>query len=72
VHQDPAFQRSEPAKIEHRQWEPFIGNERSVRRQHFLTVGASLHCSENALELSPHSPGAWASVFRQTHRFENP
>jgi hypothetical protein len=57
MHQDPAFQCGETAKVEHHQREPFIGNQDSMRRQRFLTIDASLHGSEDILEVLPHPPG---------------
>src|SRR5713101_1219241 len=45
MYQDPAFQCGDTAKVEHRQGEALIGHQDSMRRQRFLTVGASLHGS---------------------------
>jgi len=69
---DPAFQCGETAKVEHGQWQPLIGHQDSVRRQHFLTVYASLHSAQDILKFKvpPHAPSVCIGQFGQSHQFE--
>jgi hypothetical protein len=71
MHQDPAFQCGETAKVEHRQREPLIGHQCSVCNQCLLVVSTALHGSQDILEVPPYTPALWTRGLGQPHRFKN-
>ena len=71
VHQDPALQGRELAKVNHRQREPLIGHQRSVCRQCLLVVSIALHGSQDIFEVPPYTPSLCAFSLGQPHRFKS-